>query len=34
MSSKTGKIVYDSNGKPIGVIVVDADGKQEFVPLQ
>ncbi len=34
MSSKTGKVVYDSNGKPIGVIVVDPEGKQEFVPLQ
>ena len=34
MSSKTGKIVYDSNAKPVGVIILDADGKQEFVPIQ
>jgi hypothetical protein len=34
MSSKTGKIVYDANAKPIGVIIIDADGKQEFVPIQ
>ena len=34
MSSKTGKIMYDSNGKPVGVMVVDPDGKQEFVPIQ
>ncbi len=33
MSSKVGKIVYDSNQKPIGVIILDADGQQEFVPL-
>ncbi len=34
MSSKTGKIMYDSNGKPVGVMVTDPDGKQEFVPIQ
>jgi hypothetical protein len=33
MSSKVGKIVYDANQKPIGVIILDSDGKQEFVPL-
>ena len=31
---KNGKIVYDGSGKPIGVIIVDGDGKQEFVPIQ
>ncbi len=31
---KNGKIVYDADKKPIGVIVLDSDGKQEFVPLQ
>jgi hypothetical protein len=30
---KTGRIVYDSNSKPVGVIVSNADGSQEFVPL-
>jgi hypothetical protein len=30
---KSGRIVYDSNGKPVGVIVASADGTQEFVPL-
>ena len=34
MSSKQGKIVYGADGKPMGVIILDADGKQEFVPLQ
>jgi hypothetical protein len=29
-----GKIMYDANQKPIGVIIMDNDGKQEFVPLQ
>ncbi len=33
-STKSGKIVYDSNGKPIGVIVVESNGQQEFVPIQ
>jgi len=33
-STKSGKIVYDSNGKPIGVIVTEGNGQQEFVPLQ
>jgi hypothetical protein len=32
-AGKTGRIVYDSNGKPVGVIVSNADGSQEFVPL-
>ncbi len=31
---KNGKLVYDGSGKPIGVIIVDGDGKQEFVPIQ
>jgi hypothetical protein len=30
---KTGRIVYDSNAKPIGVIILNADGTQEFIPL-
>jgi len=34
MSSKTGKIQYDANGKPSGVIVQDADGKFEYVPIE
>jgi len=34
MSSKMGKIVYGADGKPVGVLVLDSDGKQEFVPLQ
>lgn len=33
LSSKIGKIVYDGNHQPIGVIVLDSDGQQEFVPL-
>ncbi|HTB63881.1 MAG TPA: hypothetical protein VK737_09850 [Opitutales bacterium] len=32
-TGKSGRILYDSNGKPVGVVVVDAEGKQEFVPL-
>ena len=27
------KIVYDSAGKPMGVILLNADGSQQFVPL-
>jgi len=34
MSNKMGKIVYGADGKPAGVIVLDADGKQEYVPIQ
>jgi hypothetical protein len=32
--AKVGQIVYDANGKPLGVIVTVSDGKTEFVPLQ
>jgi hypothetical protein len=32
-TGKSGRILYDSNGKPVGVVVIDAEGKQEFVPL-
>jgi len=32
-TGKSGRLVYDSNAKPVGVIVTGADGKQEFVPL-
>ncbi len=32
-NGKTGRIVYDSNGKPVGFILQNPDGKQEFVPL-
>jgi hypothetical protein len=27
------KIVYDANGKPLGVIILSPDGSQQFVPL-
>ncbi len=27
------KIVYDANGKPMGVLLLNADGSQQFVPL-
>ncbi len=33
MSSKVGKIMYDANQKPIAVMILDPDGKQEVVPL-
>ena len=32
-TGKTGRIVYDSNGKPVGIILLNPDGKQEFVPV-
>jgi hypothetical protein len=33
-SNKQGKIVYGADGKPVGVIIMNADGTQNFVPLQ
>ena len=33
VAGKSGRVVYDSNAKPVGVIIVNADGSQEFVPL-
>ncbi len=30
---KKGKLVYDANSQPIGVIILDSEGKQEFVPI-
>ncbi|HVU37245.1 MAG TPA: hypothetical protein VHC95_02840 [Opitutales bacterium] len=33
LSPKIGKIVYDDGHQPIGVIVLDSDGQQEFIPL-
>jgi hypothetical protein len=33
-SNKQGKIVYGADGKPVGVIILNADGTQNFVPLQ
>jgi len=32
-ASKLSKILYDASGKPIGVLVLNNDGSQEFVPL-
>ncbi len=32
-AAKMSKIVYDANGKPLGVILLNADGSQQFVPL-
>lgn len=31
--NKLSKVVYDSSGKPMGVLVLSSDGSQEFVPL-
>ncbi|HVY70139.1 MAG TPA: hypothetical protein VHH73_09435 [Verrucomicrobiae bacterium] len=33
VSSKIGKVVYDSAQKPVGVLILANDGSQEFVPL-
>lgn len=33
VSPKVGKVVYDADKNPIGVIVLSNDGSQEFVPL-
>jgi hypothetical protein len=27
------KIVYDANGKPMGILLLNSDGSQAFVPL-
>lgn len=32
-AGKQSRIVYDANGKPLGVLILSPDGKQEFVPL-
>lgn len=33
VSSKIGKVVYDADKLPVGVIVLSTDGTQEFIPL-
>jgi len=32
-ASKMSKVVYDASGKSMGVLLLNADGSQEFVPL-